>query len=1022
MDLKDVIIGGKTIQVSPLIADRLHAANQEFKAKTGKEFQIASAYRTDAQQSALYDKLAPTGAQVAPPGQSFHEAGDAVDVTNWQEAQPYLNKYQLRNDLSNDKNHFSVGETAKMPFANMTDQVTKARQKGLSDTQILDNLAKKLPNFEKAISTARAKGTNDSNIINKIALIYGGSIPNIPSNPVPKDYKSPPSSDAKDQQRVAAAKAAGQDYVPGQGLQPTKQPGFWGKLGQFGSAMIENAGKAGNFLLEQTGLDAGVGMVKAGAQGMGQVIGGIEGAVGETAKQTAGALKGQGFHPGEILKTAQDIATKTGEFGGQSGEAGAKAGLLGIATGGVGEVAPIAETGINAVTMTSQGIEAYKQLKQGITNNDPEAIAQGLGALGFTAMGAKGLYDNFTSTGSFDIANAKLPDKVKSYLEAIQENSPEKLKPVIEAIKKLSEKSLTKPPATAEELTGKILQGKTTDIKAGKSGLGQIDTSKVKTYEDLTKTANQYVKDTAQALDEKLEKNTAKVRLSKFDKLINTGDRVINANPVKDMIQQLKDHYIATKEYDNLEKIIQFEDKADSEGVTVKELNDLAREHGQAINAFNANGQAASGLSKQAAENTRSAVKDVAREEYGGKEYKAMDKQMSDAIKVRDLAEKMQEKVNTLKQKVKERSWGAKVGILLGKAVNVLGLGTPKGAVEFLTGKANEPVRMDALDLEKSLSKNLKKLDAALGAKTEQQAVQILESIKPEPPTPKALPPATPRMPESSLNNKVLSDAEIKAQYPNIGGEKVQEPQKLLPEGKTTVPQTTGKGVINLGKEAPSTVDAKSQAAATKPEGSVSNLKNFVQDLKNDQKGIIGTELTTKPEMSKSVQAFGASGIAIMAGTAATGLGALAIGKAAQGQPAQAKKPEEAKTPEKAKSTINPDKVIKALSYEESRGQSDPYTFNQPSGSKKLGRALGKYQVTEALLREKSRKYLGETVTPDEFMASSTLQEKFMKARVEDWIKRGFTLRQIFAAHRGGEGNLNGHQDYVDEAVGQYNK
>ena len=109
--LQRVSIGGATIKVSKAIAQPLALAAAEFKRATGQDLKVVQSFRTRAQQEKLYRELKPKGARVAPPGKSFHETGMAIDVANWQAAEPYLRRHGLRNDLADDKNHFSIGET-----------------------------------------------------------------------------------------------------------------------------------------------------------------------------------------------------------------------------------------------------------------------------------------------------------------------------------------------------------------------------------------------------------------------------------------------------------------------------------------------------------------------------------------------------------------------------------------------------------------------------------------------------------------------------------------------------------------------------------------------------------------------------------------------------------------------------------------------------------------------------------------------------------------------------------------------
>lgn len=109
--LKTLTIGKRNVRVAPSIALRLASAAQAFKRATGKELQVNQDFRTREEQEKLYRELSKKGARVAPPGHSFHERGLAIDVTNWKEAEPYLRKYGLVNDLPDDRGHFSFGET-----------------------------------------------------------------------------------------------------------------------------------------------------------------------------------------------------------------------------------------------------------------------------------------------------------------------------------------------------------------------------------------------------------------------------------------------------------------------------------------------------------------------------------------------------------------------------------------------------------------------------------------------------------------------------------------------------------------------------------------------------------------------------------------------------------------------------------------------------------------------------------------------------------------------------------------------
>lgn len=104
------MVGAKNVTAQPIFLSALEKADADMFAATGKHIDVNQSFRTSEQQAALYDKLSAKGARVAEPGHSYHERGLAVDVTNWKEAQPYLEKYGVVNGLKGDMGHFSMGE------------------------------------------------------------------------------------------------------------------------------------------------------------------------------------------------------------------------------------------------------------------------------------------------------------------------------------------------------------------------------------------------------------------------------------------------------------------------------------------------------------------------------------------------------------------------------------------------------------------------------------------------------------------------------------------------------------------------------------------------------------------------------------------------------------------------------------------------------------------------------------------------------------------------------------------------
>lgn len=286
-----------------------------------------------------------------------------------------------------------------------------------------------------------------------------------------------------------------------------------------------------------------------------------------------------------------------------------------------------------------------------------------------------------------------------------------------------------------DKLAGAIVQGKSTDIAKAKIALSSIDPTKIKTYKDLSDALSEKIGNVSNKLDESLSTNTNTKPLSELNLTSKVGDSEVAHNYVEDSLTQLKDHYKATNDIPALTKVEQIESKAKDTGLTIKEINDLAKEHGRTLNAFNANGQAASGLTKQAAENTRTGLKSTARELFDNPVYKETDSQTTAMIRTRDLADKMTEEVNKLQQKIKERTLGEKAGRLAGTALNLIGMNSPKGFIEYFLGRGTGLKTLNALDLESGLQKNLKSLQTILKpgideSTIEQKLQEIIDGAK----------------------------------------------------------------------------------------------------------------------------------------------------------------------------------------------------------------------------------------------------------------------------------------------------
>ncbi len=297
------------------------------------------------------------------------------------------------------------------------------------------------------------------------------------------------------------------------------------------------------------------------------------------------------------------------------------------------------------------------------------------------------------------------------------------------------------PTPTSKEVVGKITQASTPqELKAAETTLNTIDTTGVKTFKDLSSQIDKKIKENTTSVDTELGKDTTPRKIQSLATEVKIGDATVRHNYVLDAIKQLKEYYTKTNDVASLGKIKAIEAKLDpikGEGLTPKEVNDLARLHGKDLNAYNANGELASGLTKQAAENTRTGLKETVRNLMTNDTTRATDKSTTALIHTKELVDDMAEKVQKLQNKWQKAGVLQKLGGYVGKGVDIASGGILKGVFKTLldTGSV-EGSSLNAIQLEERLAKNLellKKLDAMEPTK----AIEELKGILPTEESPK---------------------------------------------------------------------------------------------------------------------------------------------------------------------------------------------------------------------------------------------------------------------------------------------
>lgn len=119
-------------------------------------------------------------------------------------------------------------------------------------------------------------------------------------------------------------------------------------------------------------------------------------------------------------------------------------------------------------------------------------------------------------------------------------------------------------------------------------------------------------------------------------------------------------------------------------------------------------------------------------------------------------------------------------------------------------------------------------------------------------------------------------------------------------------------------------------------------------------------------------------------------------------------------------------RVREAIAHNETRGvKGDPYIFTKNSGMKSLGRALGRYQITEGELKTYGPKYLGQNVSAEQFLKSRALQDTYMNTKIAKLSEKGYTPQNIADIHFSGYTNSGppGYTKYQSPAyVESFNK
>lgn len=276
---------------------------------------------------------------------------------------------------------------------------------------------------------------------------------------------------------------------------------------------------------------------------------------------------------------------------------------------------------------------------------------------------------------------------------------------------------------------GRILQGTPEDVAAGKRALSEIDVTGVENYSDLNKAINSEIDSLAQHVDTELDKFTEKYTPQQVGRFQKVGEETVITSPVQDAFDGLATAYEKSGEAAKAAQLGQLRTKFETEGLTVRELNDLSREYNIEFRdrAFTKMGDPKPGFNAENYENVRKGVKNVVRDRIPEDTVKELDAKMSDLFATRILTKKMEDKVNALQQKITNRTLAQKVGGGAAAIVDLATFGTLRGFVAKILPSNIGNKAMNSLEIEAELKKNLKEIDNLLAMQNDARFDEAFE-------------------------------------------------------------------------------------------------------------------------------------------------------------------------------------------------------------------------------------------------------------------------------------------------------
>lgn len=282
-------------------------------------------------------------------------------------------------------------------------------------------------------------------------------------------------------------------------------------------------------------------------------------------------------------------------------------------------------------------------------------------------------------------------------------------------------------PKNLEKEVWKVIQWETKNIKPAIETLKIVDTKWVKTYNDLLWKVWEKQKNIVALQDNLLQKETWKYWVKNTNKQIQTALWEKQVNYVKNSLDDIKREIETVWDFESYNKKLLWKDKTlwdtikriEDWDASLEDLNDIARYYNSEFRDKIYTTQWVPKNSEVAwkYETNRKWIKEFVREQLSTKELKDLDLQYSNIAETKKLISKINEWVNKLEQKFKDRWIGYKIVSWTLKVADTISLWWVRALKNyFITSNIWSKIN-NLMDIQNDLSKNLKTIEKLLNKK-----------------------------------------------------------------------------------------------------------------------------------------------------------------------------------------------------------------------------------------------------------------------------------------------------------------